>query len=75
MQPSVGDDGDVVVGRDGFEHRHRKRDVVLILGVSLTQNEGIVEKNNFAIDVFDQDEEGFCSAVDFFVPSEVRNDR
>jgi hypothetical protein len=34
-----------------------------------------MELNDFAVDVFDEDEEVLCRAVDLLVPPEVRNDR
>ena len=73
MQPTVRDDGDIVIRRNGLKHGHRQCNVVLILGVSLTQNEVVMEQDNLAVDVFDEDEEVFCRAVDLLVPPEVRN--
>jgi len=75
MQPTVRDDGDIVVWRNWLEHGHRQCNIMLVLGVSLTQNEVVMEKDDFAVDVFDEDKEVFCRAVDLLVPSEVRNDR
>ena len=47
---------------------------MLILGVSLTQNEGIVEEYDLAIDVLYVDPERFSTTVNLLVPSEVRRD-
>ena len=74
MQPTVRDDGDVIVWRDGLKHGHRQCNVVLVLGVPLTQNEVVVEQNNLAVDVFDEDQEVFSHAMDLLIPLEVRND-
>ena len=74
MQPTIRDDGDVVVRRNGFEHGHRQCNVMFVLGVSLTQNKVVVEQDDFAVDVFDEDEKIFCRAVDLLIPPEVRND-
>ena len=74
LQPTIGDDGDVVVGRDGLEHGNGKGDVVLVLCVSLPKDEGVVEEDDLAVDVLDQDPERLSCSVDLFVPSEVGND-
>ena len=74
MQPTIRDDRDVVVQRNGFEHGHRQCNVMFVLGVLLTQNKVVVEQDDFAVDVFDEDEKIFCHAVDLLVPPEVRND-
>ena len=74
MQPTVRDDGDIVVWWNGLEHGYRQCNVVFVLGISLTQDEVVMEQDNLAVDVFDEDEEVFCRAVDLLVPSEVRND-
>ena len=57
VQPTVGYNGDVVVGRDGLEHRDSEGDVVLILRIPLTENERVVEKDDLSIDILDQDPE------------------
>jgi len=45
---------------------------VLILCITLTEGERIMEENDFAINILDEDDERFCSAMNLFVPSEVR---
>ena len=75
MQPTVRDDGDVIVWRNRLEHGHRQCNIMLVLGVSLTQNEVVMEQNDLTVNVFDEDEEIFCCAVDLLVPSEIGNDR
>ena len=73
MQPTVRNDGDIIVWRNGLEHGHRQCDVMLVLGVSLAQHEVVMEQHNLAVDVFDHDEEVLCCAMDLLVPPEVRN--
>jgi len=45
---------------------------VLILCITLMEDERIVEENDFAINILDKDDERFCSAMNLFIPSEVR---
>jgi len=40
----------------------------------LMEDERIVEENDFAINILDEDDECFRSAVNLFIPSEVRYD-
>ena len=74
MKPTVGDNGDVVIRRNWFEHRHVKRHDVIVFGVTLVEDEGVVEEDNFAINIFHHDMECFGRPVYFFLPSEVRGD-
>lgn len=53
MKPAIGDDRDVVILWDELEHRHSEGSAVLILGVSLPKDEGVVEENNLAVHSFD----------------------
>jgi hypothetical protein len=48
---------------------------MLDFGVTLSEDEAIVEENDLPVDVFDENEERFRSTVDLLVPSEVGNDR
>ena len=48
---------------------------MLVLGVTLTEDEGVVEEDNFAIDILDDDPEGFRSTMNLLVPSEIGDDR
>ena len=75
MQPAVCDDGNVVIGRDGLGHGNGDGYIVLLLCISLTENKGIAEEDNFAVDVFNQDDERFCRSVDLLVPTEIWDDR
>ena len=75
MQPPVRNDGDIVVRGHRLEHRDSESDVVLLLGVTLSEDEGVMEKNHFSINVFHHDEEGLSTSMTLFIPSEVRNDR
>ena len=74
MKPAVGDNGDVVVGWDGFEHRYSERDVVLVLCIPLSQDELVVEEDNLAVDVLNKDPERLGTTMNFLVPSEVWRD-
>ena len=74
VQPSIRDDGYVVVGRDGLEHRDRESDVVLVFCVALPEDKGIMEEDDLAIHVLDQDPEGLGASMNLLVPSEVGND-
>jgi hypothetical protein len=44
---------------------------MLIFRISLTQNEGVMKEDNLSIDIFHNNEEGLCSAVDLIVPAEI----
>jgi hypothetical protein len=57
VHPAVRDDRDEVVGRERIEHRDGEGDVVVLLGVALTEHELIVEEDDLAVDVFDDDPE------------------
>jgi len=63
---------DVIVRRYGLEHGYHQCDVMCILGISFAQYEVVVEEDDLAIDVF-EDEEVFCCAVGLLVLLEVRN--
>jgi hypothetical protein len=41
----------------------------------LTKNKGIAEEDDFAVDIFNQDDERFCRSVDLLVPTEIWDDR
>jgi len=47
---------------------------MLILCITLTEDERIVEENDFAINILNEDDERFRSAMNLFVLSEVRYD-
>ena len=47
---------------------------MLILCIMLMEDERIVEENDFAINILDEDDEHFRSAVNLFIPSEVGYD-
>ena len=74
VQPSVGDDGDEVVRRDGFKHWNGDGDVVVRLDVLFPKDERIVEEDDFSIDILDEDGERLSIAMSFLVPTEVRGD-
>lgn len=69
MQVSVGDDGDVRVRRDRFEHGNGEGNVMVIFGVALPKNEAVDGEV-----IVDEDDEGFGGAVDLLVPAEVGDD-
>jgi hypothetical protein len=57
MKPTIrddGDDGDVAVGRDRFEHGHGRRNVMFIFRVSLTKDERVMEEYHLPIHIFYQ---------------------
>jgi hypothetical protein len=74
VEPSVRDKGDVVVGWDGFEHGDSDRDIMFVLGVSLAELEGIMEEDDLAVDVFNEDVERLGTTVDLGIPLEVGDD-
>lgn len=74
LQPAIRHDGNVVVRWDRLEHRHSESDVVLVLGVPLTKNEGVVEEDDLTIDILHQDPERLGPTMDLLVPTEVGND-
>lgn len=74
VQPTVGDDGDIVVRWDRLEHWDSERDVVLVFSVPLAKDERVVEEDNLAVDIFNDDPERLCATVHLFVPAEVRRD-
>ena len=47
---------------------------MLILCITLMEDERIVEENDFAINILDEDDECFRSTVNLFIPSEVGYD-
>lgn len=57
MEPAVRNDRDEVVGREGIHHRDSKCHVMILFGVALTEDELVVEENDFSIDIFDEDPE------------------
>ena len=73
VQPSVGDNGDEVVRWNRVEHWNGDCDVVLHFGVLLSENEGIGEKDDFAIDILDEDCERLSTSMNLLVPTEVRD--
>jgi hypothetical protein len=75
VKPSIGNDGDVVVGRDRLVHWNSESNGVLILCVALAQNELIMEEDDFAIDVFNQDPKDLRFPVEIIFPSEVGRNR
>lgn len=74
VQPTVRDDGDVVVGWNGLENGDSDSDIVLVLCVSLPQDKVVVEEYDLAINILNKDDEGFSGAMNLFVPPEVRHD-
>ena len=72
VQPSVGDDGNEIIGRNRFEHWNSDCDVVFHLGVLLSKNECIAEEDNLSIDILNENIERFGTPVNFLVPTEVR---
>jgi len=75
MQLTVRDGGDIVVWRKGFKHGDRERDIMFILCIMLMEDERVVEDNDLAINIFDEDKKRFRPAVNLFIPSEVGYDR
>lgn len=74
MQPPIRNHGDVVVGRNGFEHGDGESDVMFVGGVALAEHEHVVEEDDFAVDIFDENMEGFGASVNFGVPLEIGRD-
>jgi hypothetical protein len=75
VQPAFGHDGDVVVRRDGLRDRDGERDGVLVLGIPLPEHERVVEEDELAVDVLDEDVERLRGAVHGLGPLEVGRDR
>jgi len=74
VQPSVRDDGDEVVRRNGFKHWDGDGDVVLVMlhnGVLLPEDERIVEEDDLAIDILDEDGERLSITMNLLFPTEV----
>jgi len=46
---------------------------VFVFGIALTEEESVVEEDDLAINILDDDEESLGTSVDLFIPSEVRN--
>jgi hypothetical protein len=74
VHPAVRDDGDEVVGRERVEHGDGEGDVVILLGIALTEHELVVEEDDFAVDVLNDDPERFRATVHLLVPLEVGGD-
>lgn len=47
---------------------------MLVLGVPLVNDELVVEQNDFAINVFDQNSEAFRANMDSVIPAEIWRD-
>ena len=47
---------------------------MLVLGISLTKNEGVVEEDDLAIDVLDKNPERLGPTVDLLIPPEIGDD-
>lgn len=75
VKPSIRDDRDEVVRRERVHHWYGESHVVILLGVTLTENELIVEENDLSVDVLDENPERFCSTVNLLLPLEVGGDR
>jgi len=73
VQPSVREDGDEVVWRNGVEHRNGDCDVVFHIGVLLSKDERIAEENDFAIHILYEDCERLSTPMNPLVPLEVRD--
>ena len=74
MKPAIGDDGDVVVRWDGLKHGYGQSHVVLVFGVSLTEDERVMEEDYLAVDVLHKDPERLGHSVNLLIPPEVRRD-
>lgn len=74
MKPAVRDNGDIVVRGYGLKHRHCESDVVVVFCVSLAKDEGVMEQDDLAVDVFDDDPERLRTSVDLLIPLEVGGD-
>jgi hypothetical protein len=48
---------------------------MLVLSVALSENEDIMEQDDLAVDVLDENMERFGTSVDFCVPLEIGDDR
>jgi hypothetical protein len=46
---------------------------VFILRIALAENEGIGEKDNLPIDIFNKDEESLSLTVNLLIPLKVQN--
>lgn len=73
VQPSVGDDGDEIIWRNGVKHWNGNCDVVFHLGVLLSKDERIVEKYDFAINILNEDGERLGTPMNLLIPTEVRD--
>ena len=74
VQPTVGYNGDVVVGWDGLEHGDSERETVFVFAISLTKGESVMEENNLSVDILNGDPERLHIAVDLGIPLEVGHD-
>jgi len=46
---------------------------MLIFGITLSQNEAVMEKDYLSVDVLDEDDKSFRRSMDLFIPAEIRN--
>ena len=59
VEPAVRNDGDVVVRGNWLEHGHGKCHIVLVFGISLAKDKCVVEQDDLAVDVLNEDPESF----------------
>jgi len=44
---------------------------MLIVGITLSQNEAVMEKDYLSVDVLDKNDEGFRRSMNLFIPAEI----
>mmetsp|Transcript_75394 Transcript_75394/g.157135 ORF Transcript_75394/g.157135 Transcript_75394/m.157135 type:complete len:1109 (+) Transcript_75394:119-3445(+) len=74
VDPSVGDDADEVLGRQGLGDGHGEVEGVLLFRPTLLEHEHFLVKNLLAVHILDENPEGFRSAVDLLIPLEIGGD-
>ena len=46
---------------------------MLIFGITLSQNEAVMEKNYLSVDVLNENDKGFRRSMNLFIPAEIGN--
>ena len=74
LEPSIRDNGDVIVRGNGFGYRYSDSHVVLVLSKPLAEDKRVVIQDILAIHIFNDDPEGLTRPMDISIPLKIRRD-
>ena len=69
--PSVRDDADEILGREGFKHGDKELDGVLVLAELLLQQEELVMEDVLTVHVLHEDPECLRVGMDLLIPLKI----